>query len=167
MIEDFDISRRTRARGFADGGLIDLVAGVGISTKMILDLADVYQQKVDLQTASKWLGQMAKILVGVIGSQGASLAVASMATVAAASVAASMVKIVPIAGTLAGNAMQGAIQALLTRWIGAVFVEYFRNEMQAPEGGLAALARRQWNEVTAMDELRRLVQTARQKFQAR
>ncbi len=136
--------------------LIDLAAGVGISTKMILDLAAVYQQKVDLQTASKWLGQMGKILVGVVGSQGASLALAA--------VVASLIKTVPIAGTLAGNAMQGVIQALITRWIGAVFVEYFRSEMQMTEGGLASLARRQWQAVTTMDELRKLVQTARQKL---
>lgn len=136
--------------------LIDLLAGVGVSTKMILDLADVYQQKVDLQTASKWLGQMGKILVSVVGSQGAAAAVGA--------VIASLIKTVPVAGTLAGHALQGAIQALITRWIGAVFIEYFRNEMQTPEGGLAGLARRQWEQVTSIAELRKLVQTARQKL---
>jgi len=136
--------------------LIDLAAGVGISTKMIVDLAAVYQQKVDLQTASKWLGQMGKILVSVVGSQGASLAVAA--------VVASLIKTIPIAGTLAGNAMQGVIQALITRWIGAVFIGYFRDEMQMTEGGLASLARREWQAITTVDELRRLVQTARQKL---
>lgn len=136
--------------------LVDLLAGVGVSSKMILDLADVYQQKVDLQTASKWLGQMGKILVSVIGSQGASVAVGA--------VVASLVKSVPVAGTLAGGALQGAVQALITRWIGAVFIGYFRSEMQMTEGGLASLARRQWQEVTTLDELRKLVQTARQKM---
>ena len=136
--------------------LIDLVAGVGISTKMILDLADVYGQKVDLATAREWLGQMGKILVGVIGYQGASLLMAS--------VVASLIKTVPIAGTLAGNAMQGTIQALLTRWVGLVFVEYFENEMQATEGGLAGIARRQWSELTTPAELGRLVKTAREKL---
>lgn len=136
--------------------LIDLVAGVGVSTKMVLDLADVYQQKVDLETAKRWLGQMAKILVSVVGSQGAA--------VVAASVVASLIKSVPFAGTLAGNALQGVIQALVTRWIGAVFIEYFRSEMQMTEGGLASLARRQWEQVTTIDELRKLVQTARQKL---
>lgn len=136
--------------------LIDLVAGVGISTKMIMDLADVYQQKVDLQTARKWLGQMGKILVSVLGSQGA--------TVAVGAVAASLIKAFPFVGTLAGHALQGAIQALITRWIGAVFIEYFRSEMQMTEGGLASLARRQWEQLTTRDELRKLVQTAREKL---
>ncbi len=139
--------------------LVDLAAGVGVSTKMIIDLADVYQQKVDLQTASKWLGQMGKILVTVVGSQGASIAVAS--------IVASLIKTVPVAGTLAGNALQGAIQALITRWIGSVFIEYFRDEMHATEGGLASLARRQWQTLTTLDELRKLVQTAREKMAAK
>ena len=136
--------------------LIDLVAGVGISTKMILDIANVYGQKVDLATAREWLGQMGKILVGVLGYQGASLLLAS--------VVASLIKTVPIAGTLAGNAMQGTIQALLTRWVGLVFIEYFENEMQTPEGGLAGIARRHWDDLTTPAELGRLVKTARDKL---
>jgi hypothetical protein len=51
---------------------------------------------------------------------------------------------------------------LITRWIGAVFIEYFRNEMSQPEGGLAGLARRQWERLTTVDELRKLVKDARQ-----
>jgi len=91
-----------------------------------------------------------------LGVQGATLAVAA--------VSASIIKVVPFAGTIAGGVMQGTVQALITKWIGAVFVEYFRNEMQAPEGGLASLARRQWEKVTAIQELRQLVQQARAKL---
>ena len=136
--------------------VVDLLAGSAISTKMILDLADVYQQKVDLQTASKWLSEMGKNLVGMLGAQGA--------TLAATAVGASLLKAVPFAGTIAGGALQGVVQALITKWIGAVFIEFFRNEMQQPEGGLSGLARRQWEKVTAVDELRKLVQTAREKL---
>jgi len=143
--------------------LVDLIAGSAISTKMILDLADVYQQKVDLQTASKWLGEMGKNLVGMLGAQGAGLAATA---IGATAVGASLIKSVPFLGTIAGGAMQGVVQALITKWIGAVFIEYFRNEMQQPEGGLSGLARRQWEKVTAVDELRKLVQTARDKLGA-
>ena len=136
--------------------LVDLIAGSAISTKMILDLAEVYDQKVDLDTASRWLTEMGKNLVGFLGAYGAS--------VAAASVIASLIKTVPVAGTIAGGLMQGVIQALVTKWIGATFVEYFRNEMQAPEGGLSGLARRQWELVTTADEIRKLVKTAREKM---
>ena len=57
----------------------------------------------------------------------------------------------PGIGTIAGGVVQGLVQALVTRWIGRVFCEYFRNEMQPPPGGLAELARRQWAEVTQPD----------------
>ncbi len=136
--------------------VVDLFAGMGISTKMILDLAEVYQQKVDLETARRWLGEMGKNLVGVLGI--------NLATPAIASIVGSLIKTVPVAGTIAGGVLQGAVQALITKWIGSVFIEYFRNEMNAPEGGLAGLARRQWEHVTTLDELRRLVQTARSKL---
>ena len=136
--------------------VVDLLAGSAISTKMIIDLAEVYQQKVDLETASRWLGEMGKNLIGFLGAQGA--------TVAVTSVVASLIKSIPFAGTIAGGVMQGTVQALITKWIGSVFIEYFRNEMQAPEGGLASLARRQWEAVTSVDEIRKLVQTARTKF---
>lgn len=136
--------------------VVDLVAGSAISTKMIIDLAEVYNQKVDLETASHWLSEMGKNLIGFLGAQGA--------TVAVTAVVASLIKTIPFAGTIAGGVLQGAVQALITKWIGSVFIDYFRNEMQTPEGGLSGLARRKWEHVTKVDELRKLVQTAREKL---
>ncbi|MEM9944212.1 MAG: GTP-binding protein, partial [Planctomycetota bacterium] len=136
--------------------VVDLLAGSAISTKMILDLADVYHQKVDLETASKWLSEMGKNLIGVLGAQGAAAGVAA--------VTGSLIKSIPVAGTIAGGVLQGAVQALITKWIGSVFIEYFSSEMQTPEGGLSGLARRKWELVTSVDELRKLVQTAREKM---
>ncbi len=136
--------------------LVDLAVGVGISTKMIVDLAEIYQQKVDLETASRWLGEMGKNLIGVLGANAAAPAVAA--------IVGSLLKTVPVAGQLAGGVLQGAVQALITKWIGAVFIEYFRNEMQTPLGGLSGLARRQWEEVTTVNELRKLLVSARQKL---
>ncbi len=136
--------------------LIDLAVGIGINTKMIVDLAEIYQQKVDLDTASKWLGEMGKNLISVLGVNAAAPAVAS--------IVGSMLKTVPVAGQLAGGALQGAVQALITKWIGAVFIEYFRNEMQTPLGGMTGLARRQWEQVTQISELRKLLVHARQRL---
>ncbi len=76
----------------------------------------------------------------------------------------SLLKTVPGVGTIAGQLLQGVVQALITRWIGAVFIQYFKNQMQQPEGGLTALARREWERLTTIDELRRLVTSARRKF---
>lgn len=138
--------------------VVDLASGVAVSTKMILDLAEVYQQKVDLETARRWLGEMGKNLIGILGINVAAPAVVSLVG--------SMIKAVPVAGTIAGGLMQGIVQALLTKWIGSVFQEYFRNEMRTPEGGLAGLARRQWIVVTQPAELRKLIQLARTKLRS-
>ncbi len=140
------------------GPFIDLVAGVTISTKMIVDIAEVYQQSVDLETAQRWLGEMGKNLISVLGVHAAMPAVTS--------IVASLIKTVPVAGSIAGGILQGCVQVLITRWIGIVFIDYFQNEMKTPEGGLAGLARRRWEELTTATELRKLITTARQKLKA-
>jgi hypothetical protein len=56
------------------------------------------------------------------------------------------------------------VQALVTRWIGAVFIEYFKGEMRQPEGGLTSLARREWERLTTVDQLRQLILAARTKL---
>lgn len=132
--------------------LVDLAAGCVISSKMVVDLALVYRQKVDADMAVRLLGQMGKQLVGVLG--------VSVATPAVTAAVASLVKTVPGVGTIVGGAMQGIVVALITRWIGAVFIEYFKHEMQEPPGGLANLARREWERLTKVDELRKLIQSA-------
>lgn len=137
--------------------VVDLAAGVAISSKMVVDLARVYRQDIDLDAAVKLLGQQGKNLLGVLG--------AGAATPVVVSTVASLIKTVPGAGTLAGGMMQGVVQALITRWIGNVFIEYFRREMQEPPGGLANLARREWERVTSLEEMRRLVATARDRLE--
>jgi uncharacterized protein (DUF697 family) len=89
---------------------------------------------------------------------------ASAASPAVAAAVASLLKTVPGIGTIAGGAIQGLVQALVTRWIGRVFCEYFRNEMKSPPGGLAELARREWENVTRPEQLRKLIQSGREKI---
>ena len=125
---------------------------------MVVDLAAVYRQEVDLNVAVNLLGQLGKNLLAVAGI--------SAATPALAAVIASLLKTVPGAGTIAGGLLQGVVQALVTRWIGGIFISYFRDEMREPEGGLAGLARREWERVTSIDELRKLVQAARSRLTA-
>ncbi len=132
--------------------LVDLAAGCAISSKMVVDLARAYRQDIDVEVAMNLLGQMGKNLLAVLGM--------SVATPLVASVIASLIKTVPGVGTIAGGVLQGIVLALVTRWVGAVFIEYFKNEMQEPEGGLTGLARRQWQRVTSAAELRKLVQAA-------
>jgi uncharacterized protein (DUF697 family) len=136
--------------------VLDLAAGVAISTKMVVDLGRVYRQEIDLQVAGRLLGELAKQLVTILG-------VNALGPALAAAVA-SLLKTVPGIGTFAGGLLQGLTQALVTRWIGAIFIRYFKSEMQEAPGGLAAMARQEWSRLTTLDELRRLVQSARSKL---
>lgn len=132
---------------------LDLAAGSAITVKMVMELARVYRQDIDLQIAVNLLGQLGKNLLGILG--------VSAATPAVTAAVASLLKTVPGAGTIAGGALQGVVQALITRWIGAVFMAYFKAEMQPPEGGIATLARREWQRVTSIGELKNFVKSAR------
>jgi hypothetical protein len=136
--------------------LLDLAGGSAITVKMVLDLAAVYQQRIDVDTIVTLLGQLGKNLVAMVG--------ASAAAPALALAIGSLLKTVPGVGTIAGGILQGLVQAVVTRWIGRVFCEYFRNEMQPPPGGLAELARREWAEVTRPEQLKKLIQMGREKM---
>jgi uncharacterized protein len=120
---------------------------------MVLDLAKVYRQNMDMEAAVQLLAQLGKNLVAILG--------VSLATPAIVTALASVLKTIPGAGTLAGGVLQGLVQALVTRWIGGVFIQYFKNEMKLDQQGLAMVARQEWNHVTSVTELRKLVQSAR------
>jgi small GTP-binding protein len=138
--------------------LLDLAGGSAIAVKMVLDLAAVYQQRIDADTVVTLLGQLGKNLLAMVG--------ATAATPAVAAAIGSLLKTVPGIGTIAGGIVQGLVQALVVRWIGSVFREYFRNQMEPPPGGLAELARRQWAELTQPDQLRKLIQWGRERLDA-
>ncbi len=125
--------------------MVDIAAGITISTKMVLELAKIYHQEIDLKTAEQMLKEMSKNLVSVLGSHAVTPLIGTMLG--------SALKTVPGIGTLTGGAVQGLTQALVTRWIGRVFIEFFKDEMRPPKGGLAALARRQWDKVSQVKEI--------------
>jgi uncharacterized protein (DUF697 family) len=131
--------------------VVDLAAGLGITSHMVLQLARVYRQKIDLDTAGRLIAELGKQLVSVAG--------ANVAAPAAASGIASLLKTVPGVGTIGGGLLQGLVQVLVTRWIGGVFIEYFRGEMREAATDWASLARSQWALVTQKEELARLVTT--------
>lgn len=136
--------------------LLDLAGGSAITVKMVLDLARVYRQEIDADTVVRLLGQLTKNLIAMLG--------VTAAAPAAAAMIASLLKTVPGAGTVAGGILQGMVQALVVRWIGNVFIAYFRSEMTAPAGGMAELARNKWEEVTQPAELIKLIQAGRKQL---
>ncbi len=135
---------------------MDLAGGSAVTVKMVLDLAHVYRQEIDADTVVRLLGQLGKSLIAMLGVTAAAPAVATGV--------ASLLKTVPGIGTIAGGLIQGVAQALITRWIGLVFCEYFRRETKPTGTGLAELAREKWQEVTRADELLKLIQAGREKL---
>jgi len=136
--------------------LLDFAGGTAIAVKMVLDIADIYKQKIDADTIIEILSQLAKSLIAMLGATAAAPAIAAGVG--------SLLKTVPGIGYVAGGLVQGIAQALITRWIGRVFKEYFRNEMQPSDGGIAEIARRQWRELTTAEELRKLITAGRKKL---
>ena len=57
--------------------LLDLAGGSAITVKMVLDLAGVYQQKIDADTIVTLLGQLGKNLVAMVGATAAAPALAA------------------------------------------------------------------------------------------
>lgn len=131
--------------------VVDVAAALAMAVKMVLELAKVYQQKMDLDTAQQLVGELGKNLLSIVGT--------NVATPAVGTAVASMLKTIPGVGTIAGGILQGLVQAVITRWIGNVFIDYFRREMQEPDEGWATLARRKWEQVTTSAELSKLVKT--------
>ena len=154
------ISRHMWAAGSAAGinpiPLLDIAGGSAITAKMVLELARVYKQPIDADTVVIMLEQLGKNLVAMVG--------ATAATPAVVSGIGALLKTAPGIGTIAGGLLQGIVQALVTRWIGNVFVKYFQQEMKAPPGGLAELACDQWHQLTQPESLRKLVQLGRREI---
>jgi uncharacterized protein len=139
--------------------LLDLFASSAITVKMVVDLARVYRQELDFDIAVNLLAQLGKNLLAILGVNAAAPAVTAAL--------ASLLKTVPVAGTIAGGALQGIVQALVTRWIGLVFIAYFKSEMKMPPEGLANLARREWQRLTSPAELLKFLQDARNKLRGK
>jgi len=154
------IRRHMWAAGSATGlnpiPLLDIAGGAAVTVKMVLELARTYKQPLDTDTAIGLLEGLGKNLVAMLGATAAMPAVASAVG--------TLLKTVPGIGTIAGGLLQGSVQALVTRWIGNTFVDFFQREMQPPPGGLAELARAKWAELTTAEALRQLVLMGRQRL---
>jgi len=136
--------------------LLDLFASSALTVKMVLDLARVYRQELDINLAVNLLAELGKNLIAILGVNAAAPAITAAL--------ASLLKSVPIAGTIAGGALQGLVQALVTRWIGLVFIGYFKADMKMPADGLANLARREWQQLTSPSELLEFLNDARKRL---
>ncbi|NOY42481.1 MAG: DUF697 domain-containing protein [Planctomycetes bacterium] len=156
------VSRHMWAAGGAAGinpiPLLDIAGGSAITVKMVLELARIYKQPIDAEMVVKMLEQLGKNLVAMVG--------VTAVTPALASGVGALLKTVPGIGTIAGGLVQGLVQAIVTRWIGNVFMKYFRQEMKPQGTGMVELARDEWQRLTRPESLRKIVQLGRRELAA-
>ncbi|MFO1520699.1 MAG: DUF697 domain-containing protein [Kiritimatiellia bacterium] len=128
---------------------LDAILSTALLAAMARDLAAVYRQPFDLQSVVKLVEHLVKNLA------------VTLSIPAAASFLASAAKAVPGFGTLAGAAAQGAAQALFTRWLGLVLIEYYRSGLTLGGEALVNQARKTWAEIASEGSVRALIDQAR------
>ena len=137
--------------------ILDVASGLGFSLKMILDIAAVFERKIEISDARELLNQLMKNLYASLG--------ASALAPAVAQVVASGLKGVPAAGTLSGGALQGLVQAVVTRWIGLVMVDYFRARKEDEEEmDIGTKAMEEWKKLTSPSRLAALAAEGLRRF---
>lgn len=136
--------------------LIDLVAAGGITGKMIIDIADVFGKRINISDAARMTRQLAGVLAATLGM--------TVVTPAAVSVIGSLLKVVPGVGTLVGGMLQGVVQFLVVRWIGNSAITYYRHDLLNQPCSLAEIAAKEWQQMTTLSELRKVIQEAQQRL---
>ncbi len=144
------------AAGASPTPVIDLAVGLGFSLKMVLEIAAIFERKIGLADAEELLDKLLKNLCASLG--------ASALAPGVAQVVASGLKGVPGAGTLSGGALQGVVQAVMTRWIGLVMIEYFQSEKETAEKVLKGDAMKKWERLTSPSQLARLAVEGAKRF---
>lgn len=127
--------------------LLDIAVSMGLVVKMVLELARIYHQNVDAAAIRQKVVEMAGILLKTLG--------VTSVSVGALTLLGPLLKTIPGVGTIAGGAIQGFMQALITRWIGSVFIAYFQSGAQQD---FSALARARWGDLTQPGALVQFVQ---------
>jgi len=139
--------------------VLDLAVGLGFSLKMIIEIAAVFEKRIELNHAKELLDKLLKNLYASLG--------ASALAPAVSQVVASGLKGMPAVGTLSGGALQGIVQALVTRWTGSVMVEYFQQETDAEaQMDLQAVAMEKWKQMTSPSQLASLAVEGLKRFEA-
>ncbi len=140
------------AAGVSPIPILDVVAAAGLSGKLVVDIAALYQKRIDLDEATKFIKQLATLLASTLG-----INVITSAALALSALA-SILKAVPGAGTLAGAALQAVIQLLVVRWVGRVANRHYQHDFLNQPRSLAEIASEEWKQITSLSSLRKLVE---------
>ena len=111
--------------------VVDMIAAAAINAQMVRELGRIYGCDLDWERAQELARSLGKTMVGLGIVRGA---IEILTTALELSVAA----------YLAGKAIQGITAAYLTRIAGKSFIEYFRQDQDWGDGGMAAVVREQF-----------------------
>lgn len=111
--------------------VIDLLATAAVNAQMVVELGKVYGCEINSDRGKELAMSLAKTLVSLGIVKGAISIVAAVLQVS-------------IVGLLVGRAIQGISAAYLTRIAGRSFMEYFRQDQDWGDGGMAEVIQRQF-----------------------
>jgi hypothetical protein len=118
--------------------VIDMLATAAVNAQMIVEIGKVYNCDINLDRGRDLAMSLAKTLISLGVLKGAITLVATALEFS-------------VAGLIAGRAIQGVSAAYLTRIAGKSFIEYFRQDQNWGDGGIAEVVRRQF-ELERKDE---------------
>jgi uncharacterized protein len=127
--------------------VVDLLATAAVNAQMIVELGKVYGCEINSDRSKELALSLAKTLVSLGIVKGVISLVAAVLQVS-------------VVGFLVGRAIQGISAAYLTRIAGLSFIEYFRQDQDWGDGGMAEVIQRQF-QLNRRDEfVREFVQDA-------
>ncbi len=127
--------------------VVDLLATAAVNAQMIVELGKVYGCEINSDRSKELAMSLAKTLVSLGIVKGVISLVATVLQVS-------------VVGFLVGRAIQGISAAYLTRIAGRSFIEYFRQDQDWGDGGMAEVIQRQF-QLNRRDEfMREFVQDA-------
>jgi uncharacterized protein len=111
--------------------VVDILATAAVNAQMVVEIGKVYGCELNLERGRELALSLAKTLVSLGVVKGAITIVSTALQVS-------------VAGMIVGRAIQGVSAAYLTRIAGKSFIEYFRQDQDWGDGGIAAVVQQQF-----------------------
>jgi uncharacterized protein len=111
--------------------VVDVLATAAVNAQMVVEIGKVYGCEINAERGRELALSLAKTLVSLGVVKGAITIVTTALQVS-------------VAGIIAGRAIQGVSAAYLTRIAGKSFIEYFRQDQDWGDGGIAKVVQEQF-----------------------
>jgi uncharacterized protein len=111
--------------------VVDVLATAAVNAQMVVEIGKIYGCEINAERGRELALSLAKTLVSLGVVKGAITIVTTALQVS-------------VAGIIAGRAIQGVSAAYLTRIAGKSFIEYFRQDQDWGDGGIAKVVQEQF-----------------------